>query len=219
LAKRYSVDGETIVVEEGSTIREVLEEAGCGNAAQVVAGGEVIAPEDYNRPAPPSGMLTNCTPIEKGDSLRERLLDEEALLITSRFLKRFPKIKSSLEVSENTFLFHNFPLPQDGYKPNQIDLLVVTWGYPDVPPAGVHVPAKDYPNRERIAERLGGHVFYHVPSSLQEHVEELAEQGWSWVCLHFTNWSWRLNPKNLLSGDSLYKYTENIFAALSGGHR
>lgn len=218
MAKRkINIDGETVVVEPASTIGDTLEEAGKEKVPSVVSCGEVISPSDYNRPAPPHGMITNATPIEKGASLRERLLNREFELIATRFLRQFPGARRSLELDDNTLLFRGFPLPDD-YTPDRVDLLIVTWGYPDVPPAGIHVPSKS-PNREQIAKHLGGHVLDNIPSSYLAYVEELADHGWQWICYHYKNWSWRLNPTNLLSGDSLYKYTENVFAALSGGHR
>lgn len=147
--------------------------------------------------------------------MRERLLGKELELIERRFLRQFPD-RRFMEVDDNILVFRGFPLPDD-YTPDRVDLLIVTLGYPDVPPAGVHIPSNT-PNRGQIADRLGGHVYNSVPSSLREHVEEL-DGRWTWICYHYSDWVWRLNPNNLLSGDCLYKYIENVFAALSGGHR
>jgi hypothetical protein len=216
LANRINVDG--IIVESGGSIRDVLELAGREDAIGVVTTcGEVITPRDYDRPAPPHGMVTNCSPIEKGASLRQRLLARECELIDKCFLQQFPDTRRSLKITENTLLVRNFPLPDD-YTPDHVDLLIVTWGYPDVPPAGVHIPSTS-PHRDQIDRHLGGHLYSSIPSSLREHVEELTEYGWDWVCYHYANWSWRLNTNNLLAGDCLYKYVGNVFAALSGGHR
>jgi hypothetical protein len=64
-------------------------------------------------------------------------------------------------------------------------------------------------------------VLDHTPASYRKYVEELAKQGWDWICYHYKDWSWQspVDPNNLLAGDCLYKYCENVFAALSGGHR
>lgn len=92
MAKRriISIDGENYAINSQSTIRAALEEAGLESPPSVVSGGEVITPSDYDRPAPPHGMITNVTPIEKGASLRERLLDRECELIATRFCASFP---------------------------------------------------------------------------------------------------------------------------------
>lgn len=69
MAKRIiAVDGgDPGAYELGSTIDDVLKLAGSReDVPQVIAGGEVITPEDYRRPAPPHGMITNATPIKKG---------------------------------------------------------------------------------------------------------------------------------------------------------
>jgi hypothetical protein len=130
----------------------------------------------------------------------------------------------SLEMDDNKLLIGGFPLPDD-FTPDHIDLLFVIAGYYEVPPASIHIPANS-PNRQQITDRLGGHVQHnsslvldHTPASYRKYVEELAKQGWDWICFHHRDLSWKLNPNNLLAGDCLYKFIENIFAALSGGHR
>jgi hypothetical protein len=227
MAKRRTIiiDGGSILADPGISIGDALRQAGMTiMPASVVAEGEIITPDDFNRPAPPSGMLTNLTPISKGAALRDRLLDQEMDLIATRFLAQFDGRTRSLELDDNALLIRSFPLPAD-ISPDYIDLLFVICGYPDVPPAGVHIPSKT-PNREQIAKRLGGHVqansthvLNNTPSRYRKYVEELAEQGWDWICYRYEDWSWKLNPNNLLAGDSLYKFVENTFAALSGGHR
>jgi hypothetical protein len=104
-------------------------------------------------------------------------------------------------------------------------LLLVIRGYPEIPPAGVHIPLNS-PNRQQIRDRLEGHVqanstivLNHTPESYRKYVEDLAKQGWDWVCFHFKDWSWQISPNNLLAGDCLYKYVEATFAALSSGYR
>src|SRR5919108_5910033 len=91
------------------------------------------------------------------------------------------------------------------------DLLFVICGYPELPPAGVHVPAKS-PNRQQIRDHLDGHVLAnstivldHTPAGYRKYVEELAKQDWEWICFHFKDWSWQLspNPNTLLAGDCL----------------
>jgi hypothetical protein len=221
MARRKSaiIDGKIILDDTGGTIRDVLGRAGKGNPPSVVSGGEIIPATDFNRPAPAHDMLTNLTPLEKGAALRDRLLDQEFELIASRFLCEFPGRERSLELDDNTLLIRAFPLPDD-YNPDHIDLLLVISGYPEVPPAGIHIPSQS-PLRQQIDKHLGGHV--HGRGSLPEsdlgYVEGLTNYGRDWLCYSYHNRSWKLNPNTLLAGDCLYKFIENVFAALSGGHR
>lgn len=226
MAKRrvIRVDGGSILADTGSSIRNVLEQVGMENVPNVVSGGEIIQAADFNRPLPSHDMLINLIPIEKGASLRDRLLDYECTLIATRFLVHFDSQPRTLELDEDALIIRAFPLPDD-YSIDQIDLLFVICGYPDLPPAGVHIPSTT-PNKEQIREHLGGHVMAtssyvldHTPERYRKYVEELNKQGWDWICFHFKDWSWNLKPYNLLSGDCLFKYVENVFAALSGGYR
>ena len=228
MSKRRTIiiDGGSIIADPGISIGDALERAGITNLPpSVVTGGEIITPDDFNRPAPPSGMLTNLTPISKGAALRDRLLDQECDLIATRFLAQFDGRTRSLELDDNALLIRAFPLPDD-ISPDYINLLFVICGYPDVPPAGAFFPSNT-PNREQLAKRLGGHVqansthvINHTPAGYRKYVEELSKRDWEWwICYRYEGWSWKLNPNNLLSGDCLYKFVENTFAALSGGHR
>jgi hypothetical protein len=222
--RHIKVDGGNIVYDTGNSIRDVLEGAGIDNPAGVISGGEIITASDFNRPLPAHDMLTIQTPIKKGASLKDRLLDYECALIVNRFLVQFDDKPRSLELDEEALIIRAFPLPDD-YSIDQIDLLFVICGYPDVPPAGVHIPSKT-PNREQIREHLGGHVIAnstyvldHTPERYRQYVDELAKQGWEWICFHFKDWSWKLKPYNLLSGDCLFKYVESVYVALSGGYK
>jgi hypothetical protein len=222
--RRIKIDGNVTDIDFGTSISDALREAGLGDRAHVIAGGEIIGPSDFNRPLPPHDMLTNLTPLVKGASLRDRLLDQELVLIVTRFLYKFDDRERSVEIDDNSLIIRAFPLPAD-YSPNYIDLLFVIRGYPEVPPAGVHIPL-NCPNRQRIRDRLGGHVqadstyvLSHTPESYRKYVEDLAKQEWEWICLHFKDWSWKLSPDALLAGDCLYKYVEATFSALSSGYR
>jgi hypothetical protein len=226
MAKRrvIKIDGGSILADTGSTIRNALEQIGMENVPSVVTGGEIITASDFARPLCSHDMILNLTPISKGASLRDRLLDYECTLIANRFLVHFDSQPRTLELDEDALLIRAFPLPDD-YSIDQIDLLFVICGYPDLPPAGVHIPSTT-PNKEQIREHLGGHVMAtssyvldHTPERYRKYVEELNKQGWDWICFHFKDWSWNLKPYNLLSGDCLFKYVENVFAALSGGYR
>lgn len=226
MAKRrvIKVDGGAILADTGSSIRTALEQAGIENPMSVVAGGEIITAADFDQPLPDHDMLVNLTAISKGATLRDRLLDYECTLIATRFLVLFDDKPRSLELDDNTLIIRSFPLPDD-YSIDCLDILFAVCSYPDFPPAGLHIPSNT-PNRQQIREHLGGHVMAnsqhvlnHTPERYRQYVEGLARDGWDWVCYHFHDWSWKLKPHNLLAGDCLYKYVENVYAALSGGHR
>ena len=180
MAKRrfIKVDGGNIVMDTGCSIRSALEQAGIENVVSVVSGGEIIQAADFDRPPPAYDMLTNHKPIEKGASLRDRLLDYECTLIANRFLVHFDSQPRTLELDEDALIIRAFPLPDD-YSIDHLDLLFVICGYPDLPPAGVHIPSTT-PNKEQIREHLGGHVMAtssyvldHTPERYRKYVEEL----------------------------------------------
>lgn len=218
------VDGNELVVEGDApvTVGQALVALGKEDASSVVIDAEVVRPEDYGRAVPPTGLITNQVPISKG-GLKAQLLEQEVRLIRERFLAEFPPPPArgvSLDPSGDVLLIENFPLP-DHYRPDFSKLAIVTVGYPDVPPAGVHVPGDDARRLSKIRSALGGHVFRasELPSSYRDKVEELDDFGMEWVCYHYDGWAWDLDPRDLLQGDCLYKYVENVYAAISGGDR
>src|SRR5438105_36303 len=106
MAKRrvIKIDGGSILADTGSSIRNTLETAGISNVPSIVSGGEIIQAAYFIRPEPAYDMLTNLTPIEKGATLRERLLDQELELIATRFLGEFPGRERSLQLDDNSLL-------------------------------------------------------------------------------------------------------------------
>jgi hypothetical protein len=227
MARRRSmtIDGGNIFDNMESSIRKILEGMGKQDATQVVGDGQLITQADLDRPMPQHNMITNLIPVEKGATLRDQLLDQEFGLI-ALFLAQFPERPRFLEMDENTLIIRAFPLPDEYLPEDHIDLLFVIRGYYEVPPIGVHIPSTS-PNRQKIAERLGGHVqnnssivLNHTPARYRKYVEELAGHGWDWVCLHYRDYTWDFRPYHLLSGDCLYKFsTENVFAVLSVGFK
>lgn len=225
--RTVTIDGSNhISIEPDASIEEALRMAGFESMPpSITSGGELITVTDYSRPVPSHDMTTNQTDMVKGGgTLRERLLDTEFDLITS-FLSEFPGRQRSLEMDDDYLLIRNSPLP-DSYTLDHVDLLFLISGYYEVPPAGFFIPSKT-PNREEIVKHLGGHLMSATPSFALEHIPErnreqtkkLADLQWQWVCFHFSLWTWRLNPNNLLAGDSLYKLVENVFVALAGRHK
>src|SRR5918998_1271736 len=89
---------------------------------------------------PACDMLLNVTRIVKGATLRDRLLDQELELIATRFLGEFPGRERSLELDDNSLLISAFPL-SNAYNPDYAEFLFIISGYPEVPPAGIHIPS------------------------------------------------------------------------------
>ena len=218
MARRIiTVDDRDIIVDsDNPTLDEGLRRAGKSIAkGAVVPGKGIISQKDFGKTPLPDRVYTNPTDIEKG-TLRDRLINEEMDLIAKRFLATFPgKRRQIIRDDNDTYLLiANFPLP-DNYDPDYVDLLIVTVGYPDVPPAGVHVPV-ELENLREMGRRLGGHIMpdENLPKSYKQHVHELERHGWRWICYHYNDWQWQLNPNNLLSGDCLFKYVESLYAVL-----
>jgi hypothetical protein len=219
MTRRVRIDGKFIYVEEGETIRDALRKGGMNQMPpSMVTGGEIIKPADYNRPVPSYDMLTNQQDIVKGGSVRDRLLDQEVELIATRFLAEFPGRERTLELDDDTLLIGSFPLPDD-YSPNYIDLLFVIHLYPEAPPVGIHLPSQS-PLRGQIEKHLNGHVHGSgvCPDSDLKYIQKFSKFGRDWVCYRYRDDSWKINYSNLLEGDCLYKFVENTYAALSGGH-
>ncbi|MGI0035606.1 MAG: hypothetical protein ACRD98_07050 [Nitrososphaera sp.] len=226
--RRITIDGRTIHTDSDSSIADALRDAGVENPpSRVITDGEIITPDQYNRPAPLHDMLTIQTDLVKGATLRDRLLDRELELIT-HFLSDFPTRKRAIELHDPYLVIRAFPLP-DSYQTDSIDsvdLLMVVSSYYDLPPAGIHIPSNT-PNRDQIVKHLGGHVstgnpqllLKQLPESSRKYVEQLPAAGWDWICLHTSNWTWKFNPFNLLEGDCLFKIVEYVFLSLSGKHR
>jgi hypothetical protein len=219
MTSRVRIDGKFIFVEEGDTIRDALRKAGMDQMPpSMVTGGEIIRAADYNRPVPSYDMITNQKDMVKGGSVRDRLLDQEVELIATRFLAEFPGRERSLETDDDTLFIGSFPLPDD-YSPNYIDLLFVIHSYPEAPPAGIHLPSES-PLRGQIEAHLNGHVhgIGYCPDSDLKYIKKFSQFGREWLCLYYRDNSWKINFINLMEGDCLYKFVENAYVALSGGH-
>jgi hypothetical protein len=108
MTRRVKINGKFIYVEEGETIRDALRKGGMNEIPpSIVTGGEIIKVADYNWPVPSYDMLTNQSDMVKGGSVRDRLLDQEAELIATRFLAEFPGRERTLEMDDDT-LFSRF---------------------------------------------------------------------------------------------------------------
>lgn len=221
MTRRVKINGKFIYVEEGETIRGALRIKGGMNQIppSIVTGGEIIKVADFNQPVPSDDMLTNQSDMVKGGSVRDRLLDQEAELIATRFLAEFPGRERTLEMDDDTLFIGSFPLPDD-YSVNYINLLFVIHSYPEAPPAGIHLPTES-PLRREIEAHLNGHVhgIGACPDSDLKYIKKFSQFGREWLCFRYRDSSWKINFINLLEGDCLYKFVENAYAAFSGGCR
>ncbi len=105
-------------------------------------------------------------------------------------------------------IIRNFPLP-DGFCPDYMDILVMTDSFPAIPPIGIYVLNKDNP---ALLKQLCGRfntfrdrAFHDAP----------AIPGYTWICYHYANNSWRYRPDNPCRGDNIAKFLSGFFAELS----
>lgn len=102
----------------------------------------------------------------------------------------------------------NFPLP-DGYRPDYIDVLLITDDYPARPPIGLYVLNKRNEALIRqIRDRFNAfhnEAFHDAP----------AIPGYTWICYHYSGNSWRYRTDNPTRGDNVRKFIASFFAELN----
>lgn len=105
-------------------------------------------------------------------------------------------------------IIRTFPLP-DGYRPDYIDMLVMTDSFPSIPPIGIYVL-----NRENAAlirqlssrfNAFRDRAFHDAP----------AIPGYTWICYHYADNTWRYRGDNPARGDNIGKFLAGFFAELS----
>ncbi|EMK3316324.1 hypothetical protein D8T63_15920 [Vibrio vulnificus] len=113
-----------------------------------------------------------------------------------------------LGISGEFVVIKNFPLP-DGFSPDFIDMLVITDSFPAIPPIGIYVLNNE---NEALINQLSSkfnafrdRAFHDAP----------AIPGYTWVCYHYANNSWRYRPDNPCRGDNIAKFLSGFFAELS----
>lgn len=102
----------------------------------------------------------------------------------------------------------NFPLP-DGYRPDFIDLLVVTEQFPATPPIGLYVLHR---NNEALIGQLQrqfnafrDRAFHDAP----------AIRSYTWICYHYGGNAWRYRADQPARGDNIRKFLASWFAELN----
>lgn len=209
-----------------------------GDAAQILERNDdgvyqVITAEEAKKKklSELGDILINQTAIEKG-GVKDSYLMKDLTLIKKHFMEEFSDLNTReivLDDELNWVKFINFPMPdyfinangiKKCYTPDFEDIVIVINEYPENGPFGIHIK-KGSPNKARIQEVLGGHIYNEVlgNSIHAEKVSELKEKGWDWVCFHYVKGrKWNFNRNDLRKGDCLATYIENLFAALSGAY-
>jgi hypothetical protein len=176
--------------------------------------GQRVSRRDFERTPIDPNMRLNYTELEKGHD-RLTLLGNDLRQLQSALTHGFEsmcdgglRIVSAHPRGEYVKVL-NFPLP-DGYRPDAIDLLLVTTQYPGNPPFGLHVLQR---NNERLLGQLQetfGHVFPDGFSAAEE------IPGYTWICYHYEKNHWRYNAHNPSKGDNITKMlVDNFYDALA----
>lgn len=201
------MNGKSEEVPVGSKLAEVLPE----NTVEVITNeGAIYGPDDFQEVDVPESFDTSLTQVNKGYD-KSTLLGYEINLIQSQILDCFPSSskRTAFASKSNDFIVvKNFPLP-DGYKPDFIDLVIVTTRYPESPPLGFHIMKN---NNEKLLQQLKakfGHTFEYAP---YDDVEEIP--NYYWVCYHYADFKWNFNVNRPNEGDNLYKYLSRFFSML-----
>jgi hypothetical protein len=134
------------------------------------------------------------------DKQRRNLLDQEVLRL-NRWLGAFDGAHApaaGLGRTGETLWVKHFPLP-DGYRLDDIHLLLMVRDYPTEPPKGLYL-LSDHRTRE-IVQRLRGtfNVFqdraYHGAPAMD---------GFEWICVGYLD-GWRYDIHNPAKGDNVQK--------------
>jgi len=115
-----------------------------------------------------------------------------------------------IEANGEFIIVRNFPLP-DKYHPDSIDLVLITTGYPQAPPQGMHV-LKNSKN-EHLLDQLQNKFGHTYSDAMVSEAEDI--DGYSWICVHYQDFKWHFD---LDFGDNIYKLL-SIFSALLEGEK
>lgn len=106
----------------------------------------------------------------------------------------------------------NFPLPDD-FSPDYMDALLVIANYPGRPPVGLYVLNRNnrlLMNRlEQVFNLFRDKAFHTAP----------AIPGYTWICYHYEEQTWRYNARNPATGDNLRKFLLSFYNACEHGVR
>lgn len=208
MAKRRPIviDNEVKEVPADATLNQILPPE---VKSVTTSTGQRVSRKDFDRTPIDPNMRLNYTELEKAYD-RMALLAWDMAQLQEALDKGFDPMPNGLPRRvaahpRGEFVkVLNFPLP-DGYRPDAIDLLLVTTQYPGRPPFGIHVLRR---NNERLLDQLQkqfGHVFldgYGV-------AEEIP--GYTWICYHHKGARWHFNANSPAKGDNLTKMLADNF--------
>lgn len=115
---------------------------------------------------------------------------------------------ASISQSGECIVVRNFPLP-DRYRPDYIDLLLITDDYPARPPIGLYVLNK---RNEALIRQIESRF-----NAFRDHAHHNADpiKGYTWICYTYAGNSWHYCEANLARGDNVRKYLASCFAELN----
>lgn len=102
----------------------------------------------------------------------------------------------------------NFPLP-DGYRPDYMDMLILTESYPAVPPIGVYVL-----NKANAALMCQMTTKFNAFRDMAFHAAQPI-QGYTWICYHYAGNAWKFRGDHPARGDNIRKFIASFFAELN----
>lgn len=107
------------------------------------------------------------------------------------------------------FIFvRNFPLP-DGYRPDYIDIMLITDEFPSRPPIGLYILNR---NNKGLIGQLQEKF-----NAFQDraYAEAQAIHGYTWICYHYAANRWRYCAVAPRQGDNVLKFLSSFFAKLN----
>lgn len=102
-------------------------------------------------------------------------------------------------------IVERMPLP-DGYRPDEIDLLLIVDNFPSLPPFGLYVLNR---GTEGVVSQLRSR--YNVFPNRAFH-EAHSIPGYSWICYHYADNRWAYNGNAPDRGDNLSKFLSSFYA-------
>ncbi|MCB1878200.1 MAG: hypothetical protein KDH88_19670 [Chromatiales bacterium] len=209
--KPVTIDGDVTYVDPRSTLAHVVP-----NDVQSVSTGDgrIIPKSEFTQAPVPDSFTKNLTGMIRAHD-KQALLNADAANLQRMLTVEFDpptngeRRQVSVHPGGEYLVVRNFPLPNQ-YRPDHIDLLLVTTGYPGRPPVGMHVKKNGNSALIGQLERLFGHTFGSAAISDAEQID-----GWAWICYHYQGNTWQYNARNLRSGDNIWKFLDSFYNELS----
>ena len=104
-------------------------------------------------------------------------------------------------------IVRNLPFP-DWLRPDYADVLLIVDSFPARPPIGLHVLNND---NEELLRHLKGRANAFRDGAFHG---AQAIPGYTWICYHYRNNSWRYRGDVPSRGDNIQKFLESFYAEL-----